>query len=58
MFKILSLLRDLNTMRSIQWHVQDSDYYDEGEIVVRIPVTTEDRKFINDMQAMFAPVED
>lgn len=56
MFKILTLLRDLNTLRQIDWHVEHSDCADprtHHRLVVRIPVDDADLKFLKDMQAMF-----
>lgn len=52
MFKILSLLRDLNTLRHIDWKIEE----DDGMIVVKIPVDQDDIQFVKDMQRMFEPV--
>ena len=57
MFKILTLLRDLNTLRQIDWHVEHSDSTDLAtphQLVVRIPIDDTDLKLLQDMQAMFS----
>lgn len=48
MFKILCLLRDLNSLRTVQWDIEGD------QMVVRIPVDETDTKFVRDMQAMFS----
>lgn len=52
MFKILCMLRDLNTLRHIDWKLEEED----GVLTVRIPVNEDDIKFVKDMQRMFEPV--
>lgn len=54
MFRILQMLRDINTQRVIDWRVDT----DESVIIVRIPIDEQDAQLIRDMQALFAPVED
>ena len=50
MFKILSLLRDLVQLRTIQWELDE----DNHEMVVRIPVDDEDIEFTRQMQQLFS----
>lgn len=54
MFKILQMLRDINTWRVINWYVRE----DDNVLVVKIPLSDEDAQMIRDMQALFAPVND
>lgn len=67
MFEILKILRDLNCMRAIDWHVEEhteditGDITGEStgrhEIVVRIPIDDDDLRMVHDMRALFAPAE-
>lgn len=62
MFEILKALRDLNEAcaahdTSLRWYVQ----HDEPGfpvLMAEIPITEDDQKFVDDMQAMFAPRKD
>ncbi|MFD2024147.1 MULTISPECIES: hypothetical protein [Promicromonospora] len=51
MFEVLTLLRDLNAIRPIQWDIAESDSGRE-HLVVRIPIDTDDRKVITDLRAL------
>jgi hypothetical protein len=51
MFEVLTLLRDLNTLRPIQWDIAESDSGQE-HLVVRIPIDADDRKVITDLRAL------
>ena len=53
MFKILCLLRDLNALRAVHWYVASNN----EELVVRIPLSEEDAKLVEDMQRLFAPAD-
>ncbi|MGH3977370.1 MAG: hypothetical protein ACRDS9_29275 [Pseudonocardiaceae bacterium] len=59
MFEILKILRDLNLMRAIDWHVEENagDSTGRHEIVVRIPIDDDDLRMVHDMRALFAPAE-
>jgi hypothetical protein len=62
MFEILKALRDLNTAcmahgTSLRWHMQ-TDEPEFPMLLAEIPLKPEDNEFVEQMQAMFAPVEE
>lgn len=62
MFEILKALRDLNTAcmihgTSLRWEIEEQPG-DRPLLKAEIALTDADVKFANDLQALFAPVEE